>query len=837
MAIIQFIRDTLTLDETLADRLSAAGIVPATGDTLVLVAANCRLVRLSSDFNYVIVADTLTGTLLELRSGADTRSLSIFANSITSLLIVVSNGAPGADGAPGANGADGDVVHDPHGRPIRLAGGDGRPGQPGQAGAPGGNISIRYASALAVPTATSIGGPGGKGGAGGKGGVGNPPGKAGAPGAHGRAGPPGSVSVVQVSADQVYQTVDPATRVAWADYRTQVGEYLFRLFDPNSQLHALSELDAAVALDPNNSVAATLRTRIIRQQTPAGTPRDLDIAPDYKDIAAGLLGETQLVLSEFLAVQQTATQDEVAAATKDQLSLMLTQLTDRAAEAQLDAVSANDGVQVADSEASAYQAQIDSLQQQITTLQTQKMSFGDLVTTLGAVVGGIAGLVTGVGAIVAIPGALAAADNPRSGIAQVLDFLATGKSFWKDKDIGGDMSDLLKGGQDALTNFSKVYQQLSGASADATIKQLALQQATLGLQLMVANLRRQQARDQLVAAQARAVDYAAEAQAAKNLLSQWSATKAFLDGALGVLLDIARRLADLVAEDFFVARRALEIYQLEDASDVRFDYGHLHPDTDHDLALQPLQRTQLSLQGVAALPATVITWNDVFVQLNEAQTSGFDVVHPAIEVVIDDPVAFAHLRQGGGLAFSIGIGPTPANVTLPAQVFELKVDNLRLELVGASAPATRVLWVQHSGHWLMTPRPLPDLTNPPNIEFTLFPHVEAFNVPAGTGTLAAAIPAQAQSTVDPGPPFSFWGRGALADWTLFPDPASAIDLSGLTAVRFTVGCIGLVPQGTVVPSSFRAAARPVLIAPGNPLPPPRRLLPVRTATGGAGRRT
>ena len=41
-----------------------------------------------------------------------------------------------------------------------------------------------------------------------------------------------------------------------------------------------------------------------------------------------------------------------------------------------------------------------------------------------------------------------------------------------------------------------------------------------------------------------------------------------------MLLNVARNLADLVAEDVFIARRALEIYQLEDASSVRFDYGH-----------------------------------------------------------------------------------------------------------------------------------------------------------------------------------------------------------------------------------------------------------------------
>jgi hypothetical protein len=828
MATIRFFRDSLTLDSTLLSRLLNAGVTPNSGDTLVLGAANCTLISLPPEFNYVILADSLVAssfTIALTAIGVPAPAISVFANSIVSTLDIKVAGEAGDDGEPGAKGDDGDIVSEPPGKPVRLAGSFGEPGQHGGDGGQGGSITIRYASAPIAPTASAPGGPGGKGGAGGAGGAGKPPGKRGANGRPGRSGPPGSVSIIQVPAGQVFQGLELDTLAGWAEYRTDVGEYFFRLFDPNSQLHALAEFNAAIQLNPANTRTAILRQRLIQQETPGGVSRDLDIAPDYKDVSAGLLGETQLVLSDFLAVQATALQEEIAAATKDQLGLVLRQLSHRLAEAQLDVVSANDGIQVADAESHMYSTQITNLQEQIFSLQFQTLSLGDLVTTLGAVVGAVAGVASGVGAIVAIPGALAAVDNPESGIVKVLKFLADGKSFWNDKDVGGDLSDLMKGDQDAITNFSKVYQELSLSNNDATIKQLAMQEATLNMQLMVANLRRQQARDQLVAAQARVVDYAAEVQVARGKLDNWSVTQSFLDGALGVLLNVARRLADLVAEDIFVARRALEIYQLEDASSVRFDYGLLHPDADNDLASQPLKRVQLSLQSVSALPADVITWNNIFVQLNEAQTSGFDVVHPAIEVVIEDSTALAHLRQGGGLQFSVGIGPTPVSATIPANIFELKVDNLNLELVGASATGAAVLWVQHSGHWIMVRRPSPAVPNPPDIEFALFPHVEAFNFRAGTTTLNAAIPAQPQSNVDPGPPFSFWGRGVLANWVLFPDSsASALNLSALSAVKFTVGCIGLVPQGTVVPVVLRVTPQPVPVSARKPLPPPRREL-------------
>jgi hypothetical protein len=822
MATIYFFRDNLLLDSTFPSRLHDSGATPAVGDTLVLGAANCSLISLSPEFNYVILADSLVAGSSTIALGPS--AISVFANSILSRLDIRAAGAAGADGEPGTPGEDG-IEMGPDDKPLLLPGEPGGPGGQGQDGGQGGSITIRYASTAVLPTASATGGTGGQGGAGGKGGKGKPPGKPGAHGLPGRQGPHGTVSIDQVPAGQVFQALETDTLARWAEYRTDVGEYLFRLFDPDSQLHALAEFSAALELDAANTRAATLRQRLIQQETPSGVSRDLDMAPDYKDVSAGLLGETQLVLSQFLAVQQTATQEEIAAATKDQLSLVLKQLSDRMAEAQLDVVSAQDGIQVADAESNMYYTQITDLGTQILALQEQRLSLGDLVTTVGAVVAAVTGVATGAGAIVSIPGALAAEDHPESGWAKVLKFLSDGKSFWNDNDVGGDLSDLIKGTTDGITNFAKVYQELSLSSNDATIKQLTMQKTALTLQLMVANLRRQQARDQLAAAQARTADYASEVEAAQSLLADWSADQEFLDGALGRLLSVARGLADLVAENLFVARRALEIYQLEDASTVRFAYGQLHPDLDNDLATQPLKRVQLSLQSVSWLPADVITWNDIFIQLNEAQTSGFDVVHPVIEVAINDPTALDHLRQGRGLQFSVGIGPTPAGATIPANIFELKVDSLNLELVGASATGAALLWVQHSGHWVMARRPTLALPNPPDIEFTLLPHVEAFNFRAGV-TLSAAIPAHPQSSPDPGPPFSFWGRGAQADWTLFPDSsASALNLSTLTAVKFTIGCIGLVAQGTVIPPVLSLTTQPGLVPERKPLPPPRRVLP------------
>src|SRR5207244_9505826 len=69
----------------------------------------------------------------------------------------------------------------------------------------------------------------------------------------------------------------------------------------------------------------------------------------------------------------------------------------------------------------------------------------------------------------------------------------------------------------------------------------------------------------------------------------------------------ARCLLDILAEDAFLARRALEIYQLEHPSDLRFDYGYLHPDLDHSLP-PPARLTQskivLQRSPLRSLPGT-----------------------------------------------------------------------------------------------------------------------------------------------------------------------------------------------------------------------------------------
>jgi hypothetical protein len=74
--------------------------------------------------------------------------------------------------------------------------------------------------------------------------------------------------------------------------------------------------------------------------------------------------------------------------------------------------------------------------------------------------------------------------------------------------------------------------------------------------------------------------------------------------------------------------------------------------------------------------------------------------------------------------------------------------------------------------------------------------------------LSATIPENPQSSAEPGPPFSFWGRGVIADYRIYPDPSvRGLELSKLTALKLSISCIGFARQGA--PQSPAKVLKPV----------------------------
>ena len=809
MATVRFFRDSLALDNNLPALLASAGINVQPGDTLVLGARLCTIAALPGGFHYVIGADklslassplTVTGT-----DAARSPNVTVLADEIVGPFNLICRGMAGANGEPGEPGENGEIEII-NGKPHRLPPTPGGPGGNGEPGSPGGNVAIHFFTAVQGPTATAPGGRGGLGGPGGAAGKGVPRAANGKSGKAGAEGAPGSVRIVaELAREQLWSLLDLSSALAWSDYRTEVGAYFFRVFDPESQLIALSQFDAAILLNSSNFEAQILRSRIVHRQTPTGLSRDIDISPDYKDLSANLGTEAVLVQNAFAAAAGALQNPQTATGFRDQLTSLVQQLTHRAAEAQDNVRLAQQDVRIATAEEQNFSDQVISTRIQLDKLQHQSFDLGNFLTDVGSIVGSVASIPTGLGAIVSVPSAIIAFNdlNNRFGI---IDMLNSENEFRKDvnpkKDfdqamsrVGAGLTAFMKADRNApglLVNMYTFERELDGAGTkdnQTQAAQLLKQLVALQKQQMVARLRQAQTQDRVVAAQRQVQNLLNEAQTVQNLVNTWTNNEAFLKQAVSTFIGSARRLLDILAEDAFLARRALEIYQLEHPSDLRFDYGYLHPDLDH--SLPPPARVTQSQNSIAALAPSVLTWNGLFTRLNDAQAAGFQVVHPAIAVSITDPAMLANLSGGNGLQFSID-----ANA-MPVSIFELKANSLQLELDGATASEPAQFWIEHSGHWQMASR-LGGM-----VEFTLFPHIEVFNCNAATGKLTATIPAQPQTSTEPGPPFSFWGRGVIGDWRIFPNVGTrGLDLSGLKSLKLTIQCIGFAALGAPAPTAL-----------------------------------
>ena len=791
---IRFVRDTFTIDQSVISALNARA-----GDTLVLAGRQVTLFTLVPEFSFVIVADQLivapqARTALTGVVGNPSPSVTVLARNIDGPLAVTTAGMVGIDGANGANGESGIEHPEGGGRPIIGPGGNGGDGADGGKGGNGGNLTIRYFSAAQTPTGSAPGGAGGKAGEGGRGGAGRPAGKKGTDGRHGSQGRSGAVDIAQVGADQVWQLLDAASAQQWAAYRAEVAGFFFRKFDPASQLTAFEEARNALIINPADSEAIAIRDRIANRQIPSGLARDLDIAPDFRGLSANLAAEIAVVQNSFQAYVSVVSLETIAQSIRDSLSLMATQLANRRIEAQADIAIAQQDVRIAQAEISNVQVQIDDIDKQIETIRENRFSIGGILSDVGSIAGVVVGMGTGVGAIISVAGGLATLQRVTDGIdlVQFLKFLKekpdpnsrTSEDIQEVKALGGGFKDLIEG-TNSFISFGKVLADLENAMSlpgQDAIGKLLKQQILLVRQKMVAGLRATQARSRVAAAELRVSNLADEIVQVQERLDHWSADAATLGVATNLLIRSARDIVDMVMEDVFLAQRAREIYQLDRIADLRFDFGYLHPDVDRSLT--PAARASASLTSLSGMAIQVLAWDQIFQQLNTAQI-GFDVIHPQLSVTITDAAKLQEFANGATLDFSIDLADAPD------KMFELKVNAMSLEMVGATSAQSANIWVTHSGQWSMKRRTDGSIT-----DLLLLPRSELFACSPGVGTLKAKIPANPQSPAEPGPPFSFWGRGVATRFGLQVAQPSVIDLSQLTAIHLTIDCIGYARQGS-----------------------------------------
>ena len=794
-----FFRDTLQINLNTIRALNAPG-----GATIVFGARSITLSELISGYSYVIAADELKlppGASAAIQNGdaSAPASVTVLARKIDGALRVSVTGVAGEAGADGEPGESGIEPSDqPGGKPVVLPGGNGGNGEDGENGGPGGNITVRYASATATPTGAAPGGAGGAAGHGGARGAGKPPGKPGRAGKPGKSGAAGVVNIQQIAAEQVFQSLDPASAKAWAAYRAEVAGFLFRKFDFDSQLAALNEAGAALLLNPADADAATVQSRIIQRQIPSGLPRDLDIAPDYPALSANLPAEVAIVQNAFQAFVSVVSLETIADTIREQLKVMRLQLENRTEEAQADVIIANGDVAIAQAEKANIQKQIDLIQKDIEAAQNQSFSIGGFFTTVGTIAAGLAGMASGPGAIISIAAGIASLNNlagTHDNIGLLIGELGNAAKDPKNKtkleqdvanvnEISGDLKDLIKGTK-SMISFVKVFSDLDAAISgqnQSQVGKLLREKAKLTRDQMVASMRERQAKARVTAAQLRVANLVSEMAQIDDRLAHWSTEIAVLNAAADLLIRAARQVVDMVMDDVFLAQRAREIYQLEGTPNLRFDFGYLHPDTDRSLS--PALRAAATLTSLAGMPLQILAWNQMFQQLNSAQI-GFDVVHPQLSVTITDPAQLQALASGSALRVAIGLE------SVPSGMFELKANALSLQLNKAVTSQSANIWVTHSGEWAMKRRTDSSVTT-----MLLRPRREVFAIAAGSGILKSSIPANPQSNAEPGPPFSFWGRGVATTFTLELSQPSTLDLSQLTAIHLAVDCIAFAPQAS-----------------------------------------
>ena len=605
-------------------------------------------------------------------------------------------------------------------------------------------------------------------------------------------GKAGVVDILAVEEREVWAQLDAGAR-EWAAYRAEVAGYFFRKFDPESQLRAFEEASNALLLNPADPHALAVRDRIANRQTPSGLSRDLDIAPDFRALSANLIAEIAVVQNAFQAYVSVVNLETIAESIRDNLTLMEGQLQNRVVEAQADVSLAQQDVRIAKAEISNIDLQIKDIDDQIEKIREDRFSIGGILKDVGSIAAVVAGMATGVGAIVSVAGGLATLQRVTDGVdlVQLLKWLKEkpdpnsrrSEDIEEIKKLGGGFKDLIEG-TNSFISFGKVMGDLEHAMSlpgQDAIGRLLKQQILLTRQKMVGQLRERQAMTRVAAAVIRVGNLENEIQQVRVTLAHWSADAAVLKAATDLLIRSAREIVDMVMEDVFLAQRAREIYQLDRVFDLRFDFGFLHPDVDRSLT--PATRAGASLLSLSGMAIHVLAWDQIFEQLNTAQI-GFDVIHPQLSVTITDAAQLKEFAEGRTLDFSLGLE------AVPEEMFELKVNAMTLELKGATTAQSANVWVTHSGKWSMNRR-----TNDGVTDLLLLPRSELFAFSSGAGTLKAKIPANPSST-EPGPPFSFWGRGVVTTFRLEVAQPTLMDLSQLSAMAVTIDCIAYAAQGT-----------------------------------------
>jgi hypothetical protein len=257
-----------------------------------------------------------------------------------------------------------------------------------------------------------------------------------------------------------------------------------------------------------------------------------------------------------------------------------------------------------------------------------------------------------------------------------------------------------------------------------------------------------------------------------------------LGNAARTIVNLARRYLDIVLIYAFFAARAVDIYCLKDkASNMRFDYGYIHPDREED-AYSKLDNNdpQTSNAIVDLIKDYVNSWSslievsslrDEFRKYfwNNDNISNFDRDIKFFKY--NDPELLKQFRNTHEMRFTLKLKDFPESRS------EIKVVSVKIGLIGTSASTPVISCIlEHSGNWKAKRR------NGDIIQIINKPRKASISA-AKTMTQFDDLSLDESSFKD-----SFWGRGPITSWYLYIENQELVDsqvnLSSLTEIQIAI---------------------------------------------------
>jgi hypothetical protein len=690
------------------------------------------------------------------------------------------NGGNGADGGNGGSGAQIVVRYVNVHKPLQLTATGGVGGHPGSAG-PGGKASIIDLEGGFVASQKS--------------------GEPGQPGEKmGQAGPDVAPIQNHFSKEEqwwgyVRQALGPLNEI-WAKYRTRVGEYFFRNYQPSSDSKfswfaaagALHEFEAAMRLWNQADQARLFRQYINLHQSPIGVPYNYFLVPDFPRFEKVVTDYGPMVQTLFNLASELLLNAGDVANNRGRLSGELANAQNLTSALDFDEKAAATGVseltlerQAADKRIEANEAKLDAVHQK---MEEEQMKLeGSIITytvaeVAGAIVSIVAAFYTGgatlaaaaacIGLLTQIPGGTGQGvsedpvENFKQDTSGWVDWGAAGgpKLTPQANQFVGKLEDLIKKGKDFYDKFQMV-EQLYKAKVDGELqnqeKELLIENLDLTMARNIVELKALQGDLQLAAAKQRKTAAEADIQNLKEQVKTVGANIALLADITRTLIRHTQCYADILTKYRFFAARAVDLWtsETEWSKSFSFAYGYLNPDVEENAALAASRGDPSRMLGLlqdylgswATLPELIRIRDDYEEHLSRLQP------HRTF-ISVTDHKRISFFQNAGTLSVSVGIA---------ADQLAPKTQSVYVALVGAKSQFPTVeINVEHPGQ----PRVSPPATQPIQCTFDK----------ANLRPIATDVP------------FHLFGRNPTAIWRLSLDPGSAakVDLSGLTEILLTI---------------------------------------------------